>query len=246
MNNIAFGIFCFGDHYYFEGSIHKIKRLLEDGYSCYVLTDNIEYFNKYYSTNYLKLIPYKKEIKSYHDKMLLPKYILDNHDICILIDADLEVFDYSFLKKIKTFDFKHGISFVETLSKHPSKLETISNIDMTTNEWKFYKDYIKNLNVDISNENTMWEYFLVINKKGFNQKDFYKHYEKLQIVKDFCNIDGKKEISGMGEGVSILISSLLSNTKLTLDENLFKLIQNKVVSISRKFTNPDFLPDWMK
>lgn len=246
MNNIAFGIFCFGEDYYFDGCRYKIKRLLEDGYSCYVLTDNVEYFNKYYNTSYLKLIPYKKENKSYHDKMLLPKYILDSHDICILIDADLEIFDYSFLKEIKKFKFQEGISFAETLITHPSKMDVISKIDMTTNEWKHYYDYIKSLNIDITNEQTIWEYFLVINKNGFNQKDFYKHYEKLQLVKDYCNLKGKKEISGMGEGVSITISSILSNTKLTLDENLFKLLQNKVVSISRKFTNPDLLPDWMK
>lgn len=246
MNNVGFGIFCFGEEYYFEGCKSKIKKILEEGYICYVLTDNIEYFEKYYSTNYLKLIKYTKEYKSYHDKMLLPKYILENHDICILIDADVAILDSSFFSKLKNYDFIEGISYIETLSSHPSKMDTISKIDMTTDEWKFYNDYVRSLNINVSNLPTVWEYFLVINKKGFNRKIFYNFYEKLQIAKDFCNLNGKREISGMGEGVSIIISSILSNTNLTLDKNLFKLIQNKVVSISKKFTNPDVLPDWIK
>jgi hypothetical protein len=246
MNNIGFGIFCFGDEFYFDGTKNKIKNILDKGFICYVLTDNSDYFNKHYSTNRLKIIQYKKEIKSYHDKMILPKHILENHNICILIDADVEIFDYSFFTNFKTYSFLDGISYIETLHTHPSKMDVISKIDMSTEEWNYYNQYCKSLNIDISNQPTIWEYFLVINKNGFNQNLFYRFYERLQIAKDFCNLNGKKEISGMGEGVSITIASILSNTKLTLDENLFKLVQNKMVSVSRKFTNPNNLPDWIK
>ena len=246
MNNIAFGIFCFGEDFYFEGTKNKIKNILDYGYTCFVLTDDSDYFEKYYPCNFVKIIQYKKQNKSYHDKLILPKHILENHDICILIDADVEIFDYTFLTNLKTYSFSNGISYIETLETHPSRMNTISKIDMSTDEWSFYYQYYKSFNIDISNHPTIWEYFLVFNKSGFNQNIFYKFYEKLQIAKDYCNLNGKKEISGMGEGVSITIASTLSNTELTLDKNLFKLIQNKMISVSRKFTNPNNLPDWIK
>ena len=49
MNKIGFGIFCFGDEFYFNGTLDKIKDILDNGYHCHILTDNVEFFNTKYS-----------------------------------------------------------------------------------------------------------------------------------------------------------------------------------------------------
>lgn len=74
MNNIGFGILCFGDDYYFKGTKEKIKELISLNYPVYIITDKA---NKFQTSNELiHIINYDRQIKSYHDKMLLPKYIL--------------------------------------------------------------------------------------------------------------------------------------------------------------------------
>ena len=49
MNNIGFGIFCFGQEYYYKGTIDKINSILDKGYHCYILTEDTEFFTKKYS-----------------------------------------------------------------------------------------------------------------------------------------------------------------------------------------------------
>jgi hypothetical protein len=87
---------------------------------------------------------------------------------------------------------------------------------------------------------------LIINKIGFQQERFYKVYEKLQIAKEFSDLELNKEVNGAGEGVSISIAAQLSGCDIQLDPKLFEIVKDKMVSISRRFTNPEFLPDFMK
>ena len=96
MNNIGFGIFCFGEEYYYKGTVEKINSILNAGYHCYILTEDTEYFTKKYTAP-LHVFEYNRSYKSYADKMILPKHIFKNHDICILIDADTFIKNYSFL-----------------------------------------------------------------------------------------------------------------------------------------------------
>ena len=49
MNDIGFGIFCFGKNYYYRGTFEKIDKILEEGYPIYVLTESPEIFEKKYS-----------------------------------------------------------------------------------------------------------------------------------------------------------------------------------------------------
>ena len=99
MNNIGIGIFCFGDDYYFRGTKEKVEHIKEYGLSCHILTDRPDLFD-------VDTIPYNRSFHSYHDKLLLPKHILTKHDICVLIDADIYIKDYSFLDTLKTYNFK--------------------------------------------------------------------------------------------------------------------------------------------
>lgn len=240
MNNIGIGIFCFGDDFYFKGAFEKIAELKDIGIPVYVLTDKPEEFPEY-----VFIIQHQRTFKSYHDKMILSKYILSNHDICILIDADLHIKDYKIFEELKTYDFKKGMSYVDTLENHPSKKKYVREFGLNQVEWSAYTLFGKSLYPKFEDLELIWEYFLVINKDGFND-DFYCYYEKLQIAKEFSDLTMNKEVSAPGEGISLSVSAKLSDTNLERDVILFEKIKDNFISISRKFTHPDFWPEWMK
>ena len=52
MNNIGFGIFCFGEDYYYQGTFDKIRNILNEGYHCYILTDTPDKFTTKYSSSF--------------------------------------------------------------------------------------------------------------------------------------------------------------------------------------------------
>lgn len=244
MNNIGFGIFCFGEDYYYRGTKEKIKQLLNVELPVYVLTDTPESFIDFPQ---ITTIQYDRHLKSYSDKMILPKYILKNHDICILLDADTHVTDYSFLESLKTYNFNKGVSYIDTLLNHSAKKGIVKDLVNETNpEWKTYVEYASKLYPPFFNFETMWEYFLVINKDGFDLDSFYHYYEKLQLVKEYSDLPLKKEINGAGEGISIQISCKSSNIEIQRDMNLYKLLEGKMISISRRHTPRHLWPNWMK
>ncbi len=71
MNNIGFGILCFGDDYYFKGTKEKIKELISLDYSVYIITDKPNEFQN--SNDLINIIHYDRQVKSYHYKMLFQK-----------------------------------------------------------------------------------------------------------------------------------------------------------------------------
>lgn len=246
MNNIGVGIFCFGQDFYFRGTVEKLKYLLGEGFHCYILTDKPEYFREKYAPNVLHTIEYQKSYHSYHDKMILPKHVLKYHDYCVLIDADIHITDYSFMTKLLKYQIKYGISYVDTLLNHPAKKEFVKELLTDNIEWDPYKNYAEKLVPSFGEFETIWEYLLIINKIGFNQKKFYDYYERLQVAKDFCDLSLGKEVSGAGEGVSIAIASKLSATDLQRDMELYEDVKDTIKSVSRRFTRPEFWPDWMR
>lgn len=244
MNNIGFGIFCFGQNYYYNGTREKIKELLDANIPVFVLTDKPERFA---NQPQVTVIQYDRHLKSYSDKMILPKHILKNHDICILLDADTHVTDYSFLSQLKTYNFKKGISYIDTLLNHSAKKEFVKELVNETNpEWKTYVEYATRLCPQFLEHETIWEYFLVINKDGFDMDSFYYYYEKLQVVKEYSDLPLKKEVNGAGEGISIQISCKSANMELQRDVELADLLQGKMISISRRHTPQHLWPNWMR
>ena len=238
---IGVGILCFGDEFYFNGTLNKLSNLSNYDIDCYVITDKPNYFGM----SNVNVIPYKREIKSYSDKLQLPKYILEKNDICIIIDADADIKDFTIFDRLKKYNFKPGISYINTLLNHPTKKKLIGDINMKENEWREYCSYSKSILPTFESYETIWEYFLVINKVGFNSNKFYYEYEKLQLVKEYCDLPYHKPVVGAGEGISILISSILSETPIQRDDELFEMLENNVISISKRHTKPQFWPSWM-
>lgn len=232
-NDIGFGIFCFGADYYYKGAYQKIKHIIESGYKCYVLTEKPENFQGIYTS--LKIIPYYREYKSYHDKMILPKYILKDCEICILLDADLEIKDYSFLDDLRHYTFQNGITYIDTLLNHPERKECVKELDLCSREWNEYKDYCERVCPRFKTFKLIWEYFLVINRNGFSP-DFYLQYEKLQIKKESCYLGVYKDVNAPGEGISISIAASLTNTNLQRDIPLYDILKSKMISISTRFS----------
>ena len=243
MNNIGVGIFCFGKDYYFRGTKEKVRELLKIGISVYILTDKPEQFIEYPQVT---IIQYHRHLKSYSDKMILPKYILKNHNICLLIDADTHIKDYTFFDNLKTYEFKKGITYIDTLLNHSAKKQYVKDlVNVNHPEWKTYCDYLTKIYPSFGEFETMWEYFLVINRDGFDMESFYYYYEKLQVVKEFSDVELKKEVSGAGEGISIQVSLKLGNMEVHKDETLYEMLKDKMLSIS-KHTPQHLWPNWMK
>jgi hypothetical protein len=248
MVNIGFGIFCFGEEHYYKGTIEKINNIINFDYDCFILTENIDYFKEaFINTEYIHFCHYDREYKSYHDKMSLVNIVLKNHDIVILIDADTYIKDYSFLSDLRGFNFKEGITYIDTLLNHNARRKFVKElINKESDEWKPYINYVSKLYPDFGEFETMWEYFLIINKNGFNSKKFYYFYERLQLAKEFSDLPYKKVVNGAGEGISIQVAGKLSETNVERDLILYDMLKNKMTSLSKRFIRPELWPDWMK
>ena len=245
MESIGFGIMCFGKDRYFRGTIEKLNHLTGLGLPCYLLTDDPSRFFTLFWGKGVDIIPYKRSYKSYYDKISLVKNIHEKHDVAILLDADLHVKDYSFFEKLKGYDFKEGVSYVDTLWNHTARFKTVGNIPMVEKEWLEYKNYVTDLYPDIFNVETIWEYFIVFNKVGFDSDKFFNDYEKLQVVKEFCDVKLNKDVSGAGEGVSISISCLKNNIPISLDKRLESLTKRVLKPITRH-TPTNEIPDYLR
>lgn len=243
MNNIGVGIFCFGEDYYFKGTKEKIEELVKRNIPVYILTNETEKFSDYF----VNVVEYVRDFKSYYDKMILSKYILKHHDYCILLDADTHITDYSVFDIIKTYQFKYGITYIDTLLSHSAKREFVKDlINIDQPEWTSYITYVNKLYPNYKEFETLWEYFLVINKVGFNSNKFFHHYERLQVAKEFSDLCLIKEINGAGEGISLSVSAKLSDSDIQRDVELYDLLKDKMISISRRHTPPHLWPNWMK
>ncbi len=226
-NKIGFGILCFGNEKYFDSTIHKVNKLLNLGFKCYVLTDNPDFFHKKYTPFALKIIDYKRQFKSYHDKIILVKEILLEQDIAIIVDADMDI-DLKSMLELKKYNFKDGITYIENLSNHRIKKSTIKDMDlMLKNDWKMYYAYVNSKIGEFLNRETIWEYFLVFKK--YDYSDFYNWYEKLQIIKEYCDVLENKNIVGAGEGITISVCSMISEVPLQKDLELYVKLKNSII-----------------
>ena len=74
MNNIGIGIMCFGDEYYFNFADENVSKIIQSNTHCYILTDNIDYFQKNTIQHiFIQLVIIKRlnliMIKSYSSKV---------------------------------------------------------------------------------------------------------------------------------------------------------------------------------
>ena len=236
MLNIGIGIMCFGDKYYFDFTDDNLHLFLNDGLSCYVLTDNVDYFKKRYNTEFCNLLKYQRHFKSYHDKILLVKEILNYHDIAVIIDADVIIKNNSLIKEIKNYNYKKGITYIDTLKSHKCDIEFIRNIGMNPEniDWFNYRKFVENIYSEYDSLETIYEYFLVFNKDGINE-EFYLTYEQLQIMKESCELMSKQRVvHGAAEGISTHIAAKVTNSIIQRDENLAEIIKNNMINNNRR------------
>jgi hypothetical protein len=232
MNKIVIGIMCFGEEYYFNHVKSKLNQFRDRKITCLILTDKP---NEFVGYSNVYTILYTRKLKSYHDKMLLIKKILDWNDICVLMDADLLIKDYSIIDTLLNYQFKKGITYIDTLKNHRCNFEYIKDIQMNSEniDWYNYKKYVEKIYPNYNDLETIYEYFMIFNKDGFND-DFYSTYEKLQVLKEACELMSKERIiHGGAEGVSIHISAKITNTQIQRDEELFLLIKDKAQNINK-------------
>jgi hypothetical protein len=154
--------------------------------------------------------------------------------------------NYSLIDDLQNYQFKKGISYIDTLKSHRANREFVKDLIGDDSEWNSYKVYAEKIYPSYKEFETIWENFLIINKIGFKQKQFYDYYEKLQISKEFSDLYINKKVSGAGEGISLAISAKLSDSDIQRDNDLYEIIKDKILDVSRNFTRPEFWPDFMK
>lgn len=223
-NTITIGLFCFGNETYFEQTKSKIETIKKYGIDCYVLTDNPTYFEPLG----VNVIPYIRKYRSYHDKLLLVKRLVRHYDITIIMDVDTTIKNEDIFEYIKTYKYKYGITYIETLENHKNGSKTIGDMNMSESEWDLYRIHLDKTIKSYKKLDTIWEYFMVFNKVGFNYEKFFNYYEELQLVKEYCDLSSKKDVNAAGEGVSIMVSSKLSDTDIQRDKTLYKLISSSI------------------
>ena len=164
MNDIGIGIMCFGDKKYFYHTQQLIILLEDVGITTYILTDQPYQFPK---SKFIKTINYNRNIKSYHDKLLISKEVLKIHNICILIDSDVIIQDDTFIDDINEYKFEKGITYIDTLKSHECKMEFIRDIGMNPEniDWYNYRKYLEKVYPQYGDLETIYEYFIVINKE---------------------------------------------------------------------------------
>ena len=234
MAKIGIGFFCFGDEYYFEGAKEKIHNFLDKDFACYVLTDNPTFFSKEFYKS-ISIIPYYRQFKSYHDKLILVKHMIKNNDSFFLLDSDTDIIDESLYDDLAKYKFNFGITYFDILKNHPLDKQYTGEIEMHHTEWLKYYDYIRRVYPDYKNLELIWEYLIAFNRNGFNMESFFIQYEKLQLVREYCYLNLTKEIKANGEGISIQISSRLTETQIQRDVEFYEKIKNKIKSVSKKF-----------
>lgn len=242
INNIGFGFLCFGDEYYFKGTKEKIITLIELGFMCYVMTDKPDYFKNFN----IFLIKYDRQNKSYSDKInIIKNMFFERHNIGVIIDSDSDIIGYEWVNFIKDYNFKSGITYIDTLNNHVIKKKYISDLNLKSNEWKEYYDLSSTLHSGFENNDLIWEYVIIFNKVEFNMGNFFETYNILQKMREKIDISMNKKVLGAGEGISLTISCLKNNIPLQFDENLSKILKKEIKPISKYYTPKSKLPKWM-
>jgi hypothetical protein len=241
MNKIGFGFLCFGDEIYFKGTVDKIKNLTHR-YPIFVLTEKPEVFQNFN----VHTIKYDREKFSYSDKMLLIKHTFEyDLDYLIIIDSDSDIIGYEWLNFIDKYQFKYGITYVDTLRNHVTKKHFINELNLQTNEWYDYYKLANHILPDFDKNELIWEYFLIINKNEFNVNEFFEIYGKLQQIRENIDITMNKNIIGAGEGISLMVSCKKTGIPIQYDDTLSNEIKKYIKPILRRYTPKNKLPKWM-
>ena len=139
--------------------------------------------------------------------------------------------DVHFLKSYITINKRYEL----LIHFHKIKKEFIRDIQMNIGDidWLNYKTYLQKIYPQYGDLETIYEYFLVFNKEGLKD-NFFLLYEKLQSIKEACDVmSGKKIVVGSAEGVSIQVAAKITDTQIQKDVVLFELVRDKIKNDSR-------------
>jgi hypothetical protein len=241
MNKIGFGFLCFGDEIYFKGTIDKIKNL-SHRYPIFILTEKPDRFENFN----VNIIKYDRKKFSYSDKMLLVKHLFDfDLDFLIIIDSDSDVVGYEWLNFIDRYDFKSGVTYIDTLQNHVTKKKFINELNLQTNEWYDYYIHANHIVPNFDQHELIWEYFLIINKNEFEVNNFFEIYNQLQEIRENIDVRMNKKIVGAGEGISLMVSCKKTGIPIQYDDILSTEIKKYIKPILRRYTPKNKLPKWM-
>ena len=226
MKNFSIGVLCFGQNVIYHKTKILCESILKEGYDCYVLTDDVDFFKDTNAT----IIEYNRVNKSYHDKIILHKKILQKFNVSIVLDADILINNFYFLYDLNSYEFKQGVSYLKTLKDRIPCVNTVADLNLNGVRWDVYNSYV-NTKIDNYNElETIWEYVTIFNKNGLND-EFFKVYEQLQLMKECCDLFSDNiKILGAGEGISIKVSAEITKTNCELDDDLNKILEKYFVS----------------
>ena len=108
---------------------------------------------------------------------------------------------------------------------------------------KLYEEYCLDKYKDFKDLETVWEYFIVFNRNNFNSDKFFREYEKLQIIKEYCDLSLDKYVSGGRRYINCI--SKLSGNSINRDRRLSTLTNNIIRPVTR-YTPSHLRPDFMK
>jgi hypothetical protein len=230
---LSFAFLCFGDRYYFNGTHDKLKSI-SGQFDTVVLTDDPQFFVEREYCIRPRIIEYRRNPGSYHDKMLAIRESLIDHDVCISMDADLIIKDWGFLESLSTYEFRPGISYVKTLADNILMKRQFKELPTDSVMWKRYSDHCLAIYPELMESVLVWEYFMAFKRDEMNF-GFYDTYNDLQAIKESCDVESNNRILGPGEGVTMTVSAALNGVPLSLDERLRDVLDKKVLSISRQY-----------
>ena len=204
MKDILIGIVAVNQNY-----IDKAKKLMDQLLRCVdvnflILTDKPIQFEQYNNT---KVLEYRKEIFSYHDKRILFEEGFKLSDCVLLLDADHVVREVNDFNNIDIKILEPGV-YPQLMWKHPNECSFENFILGKTPRVPYgveYKRYCELLNLNIEKVFLIQESFVLI-KKNEKIYDFLLIWEKLAKFCEDQDLKRNQHILGYGEGYSLGVS----------------------------------------
>lgn len=212
MNELIIGLVAVGEQHSQRAKI-LINQILNITYVDFIiLTNQPDIFDDIPSLN---IILYKKEIFSYHDKLIIFEEGFKIKECVLLLDADHVVRESNQLLNIDLTSLSSGV-YPQLIWKHPVDCSLQNFILGKVDRVPYgieYKKHCDDLGLLIDDAMLIQESFILI-KKDKNTQKLISIWKQLA---DFCNNKDKERnqcLLGYGEGYSIGVAIKNSNSNI--------------------------------